>query len=74
MRVGAIDRTASGKLPAARQLDRRRSRGNPHVTADSLRLAIGRAAQALLAGYLDELNALGAELSVSSELAGVSAT
>jgi phosphoenolpyruvate carboxylase len=47
--------------------------GNPHVTADSLRLALSRAAQALLAKYLDELNALGAELSVSSELAGVSA-
>src|ERR1700732_3517568 len=47
--------------------------GNPHVTADSLRLALGRAAQALLAQYLDELNALGAELSVSSEHAGVSA-
>jgi phosphoenolpyruvate carboxylase len=47
--------------------------GNPHVTADSLRLALSRAAQALLAQYLDELNALGAELSVSSELAGVSA-
>jgi phosphoenolpyruvate carboxylase len=47
--------------------------GNPHVTADSLRLALGRAAQALLTEYLDQLNALGAELSVSSELAGVSA-
>jgi phosphoenolpyruvate carboxylase len=47
--------------------------GNPHVTADSLRLALGRAAQALLVEYLDQLNALGAELSVSSELAGVSA-
>ncbi len=47
--------------------------GNPHVTADSLRLALGRAAQALLAEYLEQLNALGAELSVSSELAGVSA-
>jgi phosphoenolpyruvate carboxylase len=46
--------------------------GNPHVTADSLRLALSRASQALLAQYLDELNALGAELSVSSELAGVS--
>ena len=46
--------------------------GNPHVTADSLRLALGRAAQALLADYLEQLNALGAELSVSSELAGVS--
>ncbi len=46
--------------------------GNPHVTADSLRLALGRAAQALLADYLEQLNALGAELSVSSELATVS--
>src|SRR5277367_5224254 len=46
--------------------------GNPHVTADSLRLALGRASQTLLAEYLDQLNALGAELSVSSELAGVS--
>ena len=46
--------------------------GNPHVTAASLRLALGRAAQALLADYLEQLNALGAELSVSSELATVS--
>jgi phosphoenolpyruvate carboxylase len=46
--------------------------GNPHVTADSLRLGLGRASQALLGDYLDRLNALGAELSVSSELAGVS--
>ena len=47
--------------------------GNPHVTADSLRLALGRAAQALVAEYLEQLNALGAELSLSSELAAVSA-
>jgi phosphoenolpyruvate carboxylase len=46
--------------------------GNPHVTADSLRLALGRASQALLADYLHQLNALGAELSLSSELAAVS--
>jgi phosphoenolpyruvate carboxylase len=46
--------------------------GNPHVTADSLRLALGRASQALLADYLQQLNALGAELSLSSELAAVS--
>ena len=46
--------------------------GNPHVTADSLRLALGRASQALLADYLEQLNALGAELSLSSELASVS--
>jgi phosphoenolpyruvate carboxylase len=47
--------------------------GNPHVTADSLRLGLGRAAQALLAEYLEQLNSLGAELSLSSELAAVSA-
>jgi len=47
--------------------------GNPHVTADSLRLGLGRASQALLVVYLDQLNALGAELSLSSELAGVTA-
>ncbi|HEY6482618.1 MAG TPA: phosphoenolpyruvate carboxylase [Steroidobacteraceae bacterium] len=47
--------------------------GNPHVTADSLELALGRAAQALLADYLAQLHALGAELSVSSELVHVSA-
>jgi phosphoenolpyruvate carboxylase len=46
--------------------------GNPHVSADSLRLALGRASQALLADYLEQLNALGAELSLSSELAAVS--
>ena len=46
--------------------------GNPHVTADSLRLALGRASQALLAEYLEQLNALGADLSLSSELVAVS--
>ncbi len=46
--------------------------GNPHVTADSLRLALSRASQALLADYLEQLNALGAELSLSSERAAVS--
>jgi phosphoenolpyruvate carboxylase len=47
--------------------------GNPHVTADSLRLALGRASQLVLANYLEQLNSLGAELSISSELAPVSA-
>ncbi len=47
--------------------------GNPHVTAASLRLALGRASQALVAEYLEQLNAIGAELSLSSELAQVSA-
>jgi phosphoenolpyruvate carboxylase len=46
--------------------------GNPHVVADSLRLALSRAAQALLTDYLDQLNSLGAELSLSSQLAEVS--
>ncbi len=46
--------------------------GNPRVTADSLRLALGRASQALLVFYLEHLNAVGAELSLSSEVAEVS--
>jgi phosphoenolpyruvate carboxylase len=46
--------------------------GNPHVTADSLRLTLGRSSQALLADYLAQLHALGAELSISNELAEVS--
>src|SRR5277367_3972290 len=46
--------------------------GNPHVTADSLRLALGRASQTLLADYLEQLNALGADLSLSTELVAVS--
>jgi phosphoenolpyruvate carboxylase len=45
--------------------------GNPFVTADSLRLALGRNAEALLTHYLDEVHALGAELSISSNLAPV---
>jgi len=47
--------------------------GNPRVTADSLRLALGRASQALLVYYLEQLNAVGAELSLSSEVVAVSA-
>ncbi|HEY4366174.1 MAG TPA: phosphoenolpyruvate carboxylase [Steroidobacteraceae bacterium] len=43
--------------------------GNPNVTADSLQLALGRSSQAVLAQYLDDLHALGAELSISTELA-----
>src|ERR1700730_17629075 len=48
--------------------------GNPHVTADSLRLTLGRSSQALLADYLAQLHALGAELSISNELAEISDT
>ena len=44
--------------------------GNPFVTAASLRLALGRASQAVLESYLDQLHALGAELSISTELSG----
>jgi phosphoenolpyruvate carboxylase len=47
--------------------------GNPHVTEDSLRLALGKSSQALIAQYLVQINALGAELSLSSELTAVSA-
>lgn len=45
--------------------------GNPFVTADSLRLALGRNAEAVLSHYLDKVHALGAELSLSSDLAPV---
>ena len=43
--------------------------GNPNVKADSLHLALGRASQAVMENYLDQLHALGAELSISTELA-----
>jgi phosphoenolpyruvate carboxylase len=43
--------------------------GNPNVTAESLGLALGRASQAALDSYLEQLHALGAELSISTELA-----
>jgi phosphoenolpyruvate carboxylase len=46
--------------------------GNPHVKAESLYLALGRASQTVLADYLSQLHSLGAELSISSELATVS--
>ena len=45
--------------------------GNPNVVADSLSLAIGRAAETAIGAYLDALHALGAELSISTELAEV---
>jgi len=41
--------------------------GNPNVNADSLRLALARASEIVLADYLDRLHALGAELSISTE-------
>jgi phosphoenolpyruvate carboxylase len=45
--------------------------GNPNVTAETLKLALGRASQALLGDYLDQVHALGADLSISAELAAV---
>jgi phosphoenolpyruvate carboxylase len=45
--------------------------GNPFVTADSLHFALSRSAEAVLGYYLRELHALGAELSISTELAEV---
>jgi phosphoenolpyruvate carboxylase len=45
--------------------------GNPNVNADSLRLALRRSSEAVLGGYLDRLHALGAELSISTELAPI---
>jgi phosphoenolpyruvate carboxylase len=47
--------------------------GNPYVTADSLRTALARAAEAVIGHYLDQLHALGAELSISTEHADVDA-
>ena len=45
--------------------------GNPFVTADSLRTALARAAEAVLGHYLDAVHALGAELSIASGRAPV---
>jgi phosphoenolpyruvate carboxylase len=45
--------------------------GNPNITAETLKLALGRAAQAVLGDYLDQVHALGADLSISTELAAV---
>ncbi len=42
--------------------------GNPNVSADSLRLALGSSSRAVLESYLEQLHALGAELSISTEL------
>jgi phosphoenolpyruvate carboxylase len=43
--------------------------GNPNVTAETLRVALGRSSEAALLHYLDDVHGLGAELSISSELA-----
>ncbi|MEN3745562.1 phosphoenolpyruvate carboxylase [Sphingomonas sp. HF-S3] len=45
--------------------------GNPFVTAESMQLALSRAAETVLAHYLEQVHALGAELSISTEHAKV---
>lgn len=45
--------------------------GNPYVTAESLTLALGKAAEAALVHYMDAVHALGAELSISTEITHV---
>jgi phosphoenolpyruvate carboxylase len=45
--------------------------GNPFVNAQSLRLALARASEAVLSHYLDAVHALGADISISTELAAV---
>ncbi len=47
--------------------------GNPFVQADQLRLALGRASGSTLRVYMEMLHELGAQLSISSELAAVPA-
>jgi phosphoenolpyruvate carboxylase len=45
--------------------------GNPNVTAETLDYALKRASETVIESYLDRLHQLGADLSISSELAGV---
>ena len=47
--------------------------GNPFVQADSLRTALARASEAALGFYLDQLHAMGQELSISANHAEVDA-
>jgi len=46
--------------------------GNPNVTAETLRLALARQSEVALRHYLREVHTLGAELSMSGRLVGVS--
>jgi phosphoenolpyruvate carboxylase len=43
--------------------------GNPNVTAETLRLVLARSAEAVIGYYLQAVHGLGAELSISTELA-----
>ncbi|MEK8048972.1 phosphoenolpyruvate carboxylase [Ideonella sp. DXS22W] len=45
--------------------------GNPNVTADTMRMALAKQSEVALRFYLTEVHALGAELSISQMLAGV---
>ena len=45
--------------------------GNPNVTSETLEYALSRASETLLIYYLDQVHSLGAELSVSTELADI---
>lgn len=45
--------------------------GNPYVNADTLDFALARQAEAVLSEYLDRIHQLGADLSISTELADV---
>ena len=45
--------------------------GNPNVTAETLDYALGRSSETVLLHYLEQVHALGAELSVSTELADI---
>jgi phosphoenolpyruvate carboxylase len=45
--------------------------GNPFVTAETLRMALAGQARVALQHYLDEVHALGAELSISASIASV---
>ncbi|MEL6707935.1 MAG: phosphoenolpyruvate carboxylase [Pseudomonadota bacterium] len=45
--------------------------GNPFVTAESLKYALGHGAENVLGHYLDQLQRLGADLSISSELGDI---
>ncbi|HTY49747.1 MAG TPA: phosphoenolpyruvate carboxylase [Steroidobacteraceae bacterium] len=47
--------------------------GNPNVVAQSLRFALERQAATVLESYLEQIHALGSDLSISSELAAPSA-
>ena len=46
--------------------------GNPNVNADTMRFALARQSTTILEFYLEEVHELGAELSISTFLAGVS--